>query len=58
MTRRYTETHFNEETREIENVAEWSFSIYPGDNQTFTVCRDGVAKMLEFTTVKKVEFTS
>lgn len=44
MTRRYTEGHYNMETKQTEKVADWSFSIYPGDNKHFTVYRDGVVK--------------
>lgn len=50
MTRAYTETTWNIEKNEREVVADWSFTIYPGDNNHITVCRNGVTK-----TVKVVE---
>lgn len=50
MTRAYIEEHYNMETRQMEKEADWSFSVYPGDNKHFTVCRNGVVK-----TVRVVE---
>lgn len=44
MTRSYGETRYNIENKEFEHVAHWSFTIYPGDNNHMTVCRDGVIK--------------
>lgn len=47
MTRRYEETTYNRETKQVEHVADWSFTVYPGDNTHITVCRDGVVKTVK-----------
>ena len=44
MTRSYTERHFDLNAREWVYEAEWSFTVYHGDNEHFTVCRDGAVK--------------
>lgn len=44
MTRRYEETIYNRETKQFEHVADWSFTVYLGDNNHITVSRDGVVK--------------
>lgn len=46
MTRRYSEKHYDLETRDFKVEAEWSFTTYPGDNKTFTVCRNGIVKSI------------
>lgn len=47
MTRNYTQTRYNRETKQLEDVANWSFSVYPGDNDHFTVCKDGIVKTIK-----------
>lgn len=50
MTRRYEETTYNRETKQFEHVADWSFTVYPGDNKHITVSRDGVVKTVRVVT--------
>jgi len=47
MTRAYEETRINLKTMEREHVANWSFTVYPGDNTHLTVCRDRIVKTVE-----------
>lgn len=47
MTRIYEERCLNLETMEFEHVANWSFTIYPGNNCALTVCRNGVVKSVQ-----------
>lgn len=46
MTRCYTESHYNGNTKQWETAASWSFTIYPHDDTIFTVCRNGVVKSM------------
>jgi hypothetical protein len=54
MTRRYEEEHYNRKTDKMEHTADWSFTIYPGDNNHLTVSRDGVTKTVKV--VPDIEF--
>lgn len=44
MTRSYEERHFDMQSREWIVDAIWSFAVYTGDNEHFTVTRNGEAK--------------
>ena len=44
MTRGYQERQYNMQAREFEKVADWTFAVYPGDNEHLTVSRNGVVK--------------
>ena len=46
MTRSYEERHFNMNGREWIVDAVWSFATYPGDNEHFTVTRNGESKTI------------
>lgn len=50
MTRRYEETTYNLERKQREHVADWSFTVYPEDNNHITVSRDGVVKTVRVIT--------
>lgn len=40
MTRGYQERRYNMQAREFETVADWTFTVYPGDNEHLTVSRN------------------
>ena len=44
MTRSYEERHFDMNSREWIVDAVWSFAAYTGDNEHFTVTRNGESK--------------
>lgn len=44
MTRIYEETRYDKEADALVHVANWSFTVYPGSSEQFTVCKNGVAK--------------
>lgn len=44
MTRSYEERHFDMNSREWNVDAVWSFATYAGDNEHFTVTRNGETK--------------
>lgn len=50
MTRRYEETTYNREEKQIEHIADWSFTVYPEDNYHITVSRNGVVKTVKVIT--------
>ena len=47
MTRSYMEKRINLETMQPEILAHWSFTVYPGNNDVLTVCRNGITKTVE-----------
>lgn len=47
MTRSYEERHFDMNNREWTVDAVWSFAVYAGDDEHFTITRNGESKTIQ-----------
>lgn len=44
MPRIYKEVKYDRELDALVHVADWSFTVYSGNSEQFTVCKNGAAK--------------